>query len=66
MTQKVNPQLLLLKTSVERKNHAIPGYQGFIPGNKNQTLLGTRYTEATREALSPSFDNRKQAFSSTG
>ena len=52
---------------MERKNHAIPGYKGFVPGFKNGTLLGQRFTEAPRETFSKEgMDDRQQTFSSTG
>ena len=39
------------QSPAERKNAAIPGYKGFVPGIKNGTLIGKRYTESTRQSL---------------
>ena len=32
--------LIFSQNSVERKNCAIPGYKGFVPGHKNGSLIG--------------------------
>ena len=45
----------------------IPGYQGFIPGNKNGSLLGQRYTEQAREVFQKEkMDDRQYMVASTG
>jgi hypothetical protein len=45
----------------------IPGYQGFVPGLQNSSIIGKTYTETTREALrKEKLDDRRQFFSSTG
>ena len=53
--------------SVERKNHAIPGYKGFIPGMKNQTLFGKSFTEQSRDILRRELmDDTVNMYQSTG
>eukprot|EP00347_Sterkiella_histriomuscorum_P018138 403346645 len=55
------------RSPAERKNAAIPGYKGFVPGMKNGTLIGKRYTESTRQSLTrENLDLKPQLFSSTG
>lgn len=45
----------------------IPGYQGFVPGMKNGTLMHKRYTECAREALTvDNIDNKDNKLASTG
>ena len=45
----------------------IPGYQGFVPGNKNGTLLGQRVSEQARNAFKKeTIDDKPRVMASTG
>ena len=52
---------------VANKNHALPGYQGFVPSLKADSLLQKRYTEQTRDVLHKrTISDKLQTISSTG
>ena len=57
------------RSPVENKNHALPGYKGFVPGASTGFDVGKRYTEATRRSLSRELDeknNTNYIFATTG
>ena len=65
--KKSNLSTLPWQSSVERKNCAIPGYKGFVPGMKNQTLFGKSFTEQTRDILRSEYlDDTPNLYQSTG
>ena len=53
--------------SVERKNHVLPGYQGYRPKIAADSLLQKTYTEQSRDVFKkPTLDDPEQKMSSTG
>ena len=58
---------LLFQTPVEKKSHAIPKYQGFIPTKDAQGHLGKGYTAVTRRCfLKDKLEGKPNLFASTG
>lgn len=58
---------LTSQSPVEKKNAAVPGYKGFVPGMKNNNHVGKRYTEQTRDVMRPDvIDNKKRVLATTG
>lgn len=46
---------------------AIPGYKGYVPEIQTGSLIGKRYTEQTRDALTKlKLDDKSQTLASTG
>ena len=55
------------KAQSAKRNCALPGYQGFVPGIRANSLGGKRFTEQTRDVLNQNhLEKQKQMFSSTG
>lgn len=55
------------KSPAPKRNCALPGYQGFVPGVRANSLLGKRFTEQTRDVFNAKhLESKKQEFSSTG
>eukprot|EP00349_Pseudokeronopsis_sp_Brazil_P001834 CAMPEP_0202956802 /NCGR_PEP_ID=MMETSP1396-20130829/1303_1 /ASSEMBLY_ACC=CAM_ASM_000872 /TAXON_ID= /ORGANISM="Pseudokeronopsis sp., Strain Brazil" /LENGTH=74 /DNA_ID=CAMNT_0049673993 /DNA_START=96 /DNA_END=320 /DNA_ORIENTATION=+ len=51
----------------ERKNMAIPGYKGYIPGVKAEPAVGKRFSEQSREVLTKQgLDDKEAVLASTG
>ena len=58
---------MAVKSPAPRRNCALPGYQGFVPNIRANSLLGKRFTEQTRDVLNHKhMDDKHQMFSSTG
>lgn len=55
------------KSQPSKRNCALPGYKGFVPGVRANSLLGKRFTEQSRDVLNPKhLEGKQQMFSSTG
>jgi hypothetical protein len=52
--------------SVEKKNHVLPGYQGFRPKVAADSLLQKRFTEQSRDVFKPDKLELPATMSSTG
>ncbi len=58
---------MAIKSPVEKKNFAIPKYQGYIPGSAANNELGRCFTKVTRRCFdAEKLDNKPNLFASTG
>ena len=59
--------IIFKQSPVEKKNHAIPGYKGFVPNIRSSSLYGKPYTEQTRGVLKKELlDTDKNGMATTG